>query len=137
MEKYKFLDKITSDVMYEAYGPDLKSLFENAAEALFTIVCKIDQVEPKKEIKMEVEGDDVEDLMINWLQYLIASVDIEEMFFSKFKVVEIDEKHLVAYAYGEDVVPEKGETVVKAVTYHQYKFEKLPEGYKVRVSFDI
>ena len=137
MEKYKFFDEITSDVMYEAYGETLKDIFENAAEALFTIICKSDQVETLKELKVEVKADSVEDLMVNWLQYLIASVDIEEMFFSKFRVIEIDDNHLVAYIYGEEVTPEKGETVVKAVTYHQYKFEKTDDGYKVRVSFDI
>ncbi len=137
MEKYRFLDEITSDVMFEAYGSNLKEVFENAAEAMFHIICKIDQIRPEKEVKVEVKADNTEDLMINWLQYLIASVDIEEMFFSKFKITEIDDKHLIGYAYGEPISPEKGETVVKAVTYHQYKFEKTEEGYKVRVSFDI
>jgi SHS2 domain-containing protein len=75
--------------------------------------------------------------MINWLQTIISHVDIEEMFFVKFTITEIDEHHLVAFLYGEPVTPEKGETVVKAVTYHQFKFEKTDEGYMCRVSFDI
>ena len=137
MEKYKFFDEITSDVMFEAYGKDLKDLFANAAEAMFTIICKLDKVEPKEERKVEVEADSVEDLLINWLQALIAKVDIDEMFFSRFKIADIDDKHLTAFVYGEPIVPEKGETLVKAVTYHQYKFEKTDDGYKVRVSFDI
>lgn len=137
MEKYRFFDEITSDVMFEAYGRDLKELFANAAEAMFTIICKLDMVEPEEERKVEVRADSVEDLMINWLQALIAKVDIDEMFFSKFKITDIDDTHLTAFVYGEQIAPEKGETLVKAVTYHQYKFEKTPDGYKVRVSFDI
>lgn len=137
MEKYKFLDEITSDVMFEAYGKDLKDLFENAAEALMQIICKKDLVGSEKELKVEVKADSAEDLMINWLQYLIATVDIEEMFFSKFRITEIDEKHLTGYAYGETMTPEKGETVVKAVTYHKYKFKKTDDGYMTRVSLDI
>ena len=74
MERYKFLDEITSDVMFEAYGRDLKELFANAAEAMFTIICKLDQVEPKEERKVEVKADSAADLMINWLQALIAKV---------------------------------------------------------------
>lgn len=135
--KYKFLDKITSDVMFEAYGKDLKELFANAAEAMFTIICKLDQVEPKNEKKIEVTADSVEDLMINWLQALIAAVDIDEMFFSRFKITDIDERHLTAFAYGEPITPGKGETLVKAVTYHQYEFKKTKEGYVCKVSFDI
>lgn len=137
MEKYKFFDEITSDVMFEAYGSDLKALFANAAEAMFTIICKLDQVEPREERKVEVTADSVEDLMINWLQALIAKVDIDEMFFSKFKITDITETSLTAFVYGEPIAPEKGETLVKAVTYHQYKFKKTKDGYMCRVSFDI
>ena len=137
MEKYKFFDDMTSDVIFEAYGETLKDVFVNAAEAMFHFICKADQVEPKEEHKIEVEADNKEDLMINWLQSLIAAVDIEEMFFSKFTITDISETKLTAFIYGEPVSPEKGETVVKAVTYHQFKFEKTAEGYKVRVSLDI
>jgi SHS2 domain-containing protein len=137
MEKYKFFDEITSDVVFEAYGDTLNAVFSNAAEAMFTIICKLDMVEPKTEKKIEVHADNVEDLMINWLQSLIAAVDIEEMFFSKFKITDIDETRLTAFVYGEPLSHEKGETVVKAVTYHQYKFEKTEKGYKVRISLDI
>jgi SHS2 domain-containing protein len=118
-------------------GSDLKELFANAAEAMFTIICKLDKVAPKTEKKIEVTADSAEDLMINWLQALIAAVDIDEMFFSKFKITDIDENHLTAFAYGEPITPEKGETLVKAVTYHQFKFEKTDKGYMCRVSFDI
>ncbi len=136
-ERYRFFDDITSDVIFEAYGETLKDVFANAAEAMFHFICKLDKVGPKEEKKIEVQADSVEDLMVNWLQALIAAVDIEAMFFSKFRITEIDDKHLTAFIAGEPITPEKGETVVKAVTYHQYKFEKTPEGYKVRVSLDI
>jgi len=135
--KYKFIDEITSDVMFEAYGSDLKSVFSNAAEAMFTMFCHIDQVQPKVEKKIEVKADSTEDLMVNWLQALIAAVDIEGMFFSKFKITKITDKGLTAYVYGEEMTRELGKTVVKAVTYHQYKFKKTKEGYMCRVSLDV
>ena len=136
-KKYKFLDNITSDVMYEAYGKDLKELFENAAEALFSMICKLDLVEGKKEERFEVKAENVEDLMMNLLSELIAIVDVEQMFFSKFEIEEIDEKHLIIKMRGEGITPKKGNTVVKAVTNYGYKFERLPSGYKVTVSLDI
>ena len=71
------------------------------------------------------------------LNRLIAEVDIEEMFFSNFKITDITPTQMTGFVYGEPIAPEKGETLVKAVTYHQYKFEKTADGYKVRVSFDI
>jgi SHS2 domain-containing protein len=135
--KYKFIDSITSDVMFEAYGRTLKDVFANAAEAMFSVMCKIDKVAPKDEIKVEVKADSAEDLMINWLQSLIASVDIEGMFFVKFRITDISDTALTAYVCGEPVSPEKGNTVVKAVTYHQYSFKKAKDGYVCRVSLDI
>ena len=135
--KYKFIDEITSDVMYDAFGDTLKDVFANSAEALFSVICDIRKVAPKVERKIEVSAESVDDLMINWLQALIASVDIEEMFYSKFTITEIDDKHLVAFVYGEEASAGKGKTVVKAVTYHQYEFKKTKKGYECRVSLDV
>jgi len=137
MEKYKFIDDLTSDVMFEAYGRDLKEVFANAAEAMFTIICQIKKVKPKKAVEIIAKAESADKLMIAWLQQLIAAVDTEEMFFSKFEIKEINEKKMKAKIYGEDADPAKGETVVKAVTYYKYKFEKTPKGYVARVSLDI
>jgi SHS2 domain-containing protein len=135
--RYKFIDEIKSDVMFEAYGKDLKELFENAAEALFSVICEIKKVQPKESEDFEVKGEKLEDLMINWLQGLISIVDVEEKFFSKIIVREADETHVVATLKGEPIKPELGGTVVKAVTYHRYNLDKTTTGYKVRVSLDI
>jgi len=137
MQKYKFLDDITSDVMFEAYGKTLKELFQNAAEALSSVICKIKQVKPKEAEEFQIKANNLEDLMLNWLQALIAIVDTEQRFFSKFEIEEIDKTYLKAKLYGEPIKPELGETVVKAVTMYKYKLEKTKEGYKVTVSLDI
>jgi SHS2 domain-containing protein len=137
MEKYRFIDDLTSDVMFEVYGKTLKEVFENAAEAMFKVICQIDKVKPSKHVLIKAEGETASELMIAWLQELIAAVDIEEMFFSKFEVLEISEKHVKARCWGEPLSQEKGETVVKAVTYYKYLFEKTPEGYLARVVLDI
>jgi len=135
--KYKFIDEIKSDVMFEAYGKDLKELFENAAEALFSVICKIKQVKPKETEEFIIKGENLDSLMINWLQGLIAIVDTEEKFFSKFEIEDINETQLKAKLYGEPIKPELGETVVKAVTYYKYQLEKTKQGYKARISLDI
>lgn len=137
MERFRFVDDLTSDVMIEVYGRDLKELFENAALGMFSVICQIPKIKPEKVIEIEVRAESLEDLMIAWLQELIARVDIDGMFFSKFEVLEVDENHLKAKVYGEEAKPEKGGTLVKAVTYYKYKFEKSKNGYKVRVAFDI
>ncbi|MBN1896847.1 MAG: archease [Candidatus Aenigmarchaeota archaeon] len=137
MKKYRIIDDLTSDVMFEAYGKTLKEVFENAASAMFTVICRVDDIKTGKKLNVEVTANDTAELMINWLQELIGLVDIESMFFSKFEIREIDNTHLKASIFGEDMEAEMGETVVKAVTYYKYKFEKTKEGYMTRVSLDI
>lgn len=135
--KYKILDKVTSDVMFEAYGKDKKELFENSAKALFSIICDIKKVQPQKSKKVSLKANSLQNLMFSWLQELIAAVDIHEMFFSKFKIKSITEKSLKATIYGEPLTPEKGNTVVKSVTNYNFKLEKTPKGYKVTAVLDI
>ncbi len=135
--KYKILDKITSDVMFEVYGKDKKELFSNVAEALFSVISEIKEVKPKEKITVKVKGKDLKDLLYNWLQELIALVDIEEMFFSKFDIKKITDKELEAEIVGETTSKEKSGTVVKAVTYFEFKIEKTNKGYKAVYAVDI
>jgi len=137
MEKYRFIDDLTSDVMFEAYGRDLKELFGNAAEAMFSVICQLERVGQGESREVTVSGKDGKDLLHNWLQELIALVDTEGMFFSRFEIREISPTGLKATVYGEEASAEKGETVVKAVTYYGFEFEKTKKGYRVRVSLDI
>ena len=137
MEKYKFIEDLTSDVLFEAYGKNLKELFENSAIALSSIICEIKEVGKEKSFSVELKGDSTEELMINWLQEIIALVDIKEMFFSKFEITEIKENCLKAKFYGEPISPEKAGIVVKGVTYYKLKLEKIKDIYKSTISLDI
>jgi SHS2 domain-containing protein len=145
MEKYKFIDDLTSDVMFEAAAKTLEELFANAAEAMFSVICQLDKVEARESRQVAVEAESVEKLVVAWLQELIGMVDTEEMFFSRFDVKHVKENKgkqswsLEAKVSGEPIQPEKGETVVKAVTNYGFKFEKLEskKGFKVTVSVDI
>ena len=135
--KYRFIENLTSDVMFEAYGRDLKQVFENAAEAMSKVMCQIEKVRPRVKKEIVIEADDERELMIDWLQELIARVDIEELFFSRFEVIEISPTRLKANVYGDEIKPDLGETVVKAVTYHEFSLVKSDKGYVARVVLDI
>jgi SHS2 domain-containing protein len=147
--KYRFIDDLTSDVMFEAHGKTLEELFANAAEAMFSVICQLDRVEPKESRPVTAEAESAEKLVVAWLQKLIGMVDTDEMFFSRFEVrgVKKIKDHtpenviwqVKANVYGEPITPEKGETVVKAVTNYGFRFgkDRKGKGYKVKVSLDI
>jgi SHS2 domain-containing protein len=138
MKPYRFIDDLTSDVMFEARGKTLNQVFANAAIALFDVIAQVEKVKAEKSVRVTVKGLDLEDLMFNWLQELITLVDTHEMFFSRFDV-KVDEKtnSLEATCYGEEAKAEKSGTLVKAVTYYKYKFEKIKNGYRVNAALDI
>lgn len=135
--KFRFIKDLTSDVVFEAYGKNKKELFENAALALFSVICQVKRVEPLMKKGIETEGENLKDLMFNWLQKLIEMVDVENVFLSKFEVEEIDDMHVKAVGYGEDADPRKGGTLVKAVTYYKFNVEKTKSGFKAIISLDI
>ncbi len=88
--KYRFLEDLTSDVLFESYGSTLEELFENSAEALFSVICEIDKIEPKEKIEFEFEGKNLEDALYYFLSNLLAESEINEVFLCKFKI-EIQE----------------------------------------------
>lgn len=135
--KYRFLDDLTSDIVFEAYGCDLKELFENAALALFDVISQRESVSPLVQKSVELTGEGEKDLLFNWLQELISMVDTEELFFSEFDIQEICSTSLMAVCRGEEISPGKSGTLVKAITYHRFNLEKTKKGYKATVSMDI
>jgi len=137
---YKFIEGITSDVMFEAEAKDLAGLLEQASLALFDIVCQRKKVGSKKKVKVKAEGKNEQELVQNWLSMLLSESDARELFFSKFKIkVQKRAKKLVARGqiWGEDYSTKKSGTVVKGVTYHDFKVSKTSKGFKARVVVDI
>ena len=85
--------------------------------------------------------DEILLLMKNYSLRLTRSMTakkyIEENYSFKIFSKKISDTYLKAVCRGEDVTKDKGETVVKAVTYHDFKFEKTPDGYMTRIVVDI
>jgi len=137
---YKFVEDLTSDVMFEAEGRDLAELLKQAGLALFEVVCQREKVEPREFVEIEARGDNPKDLVHEWLSSLLTESDTREMFFSEFevKIEEKDGKFVArGKAWGEPYSPEKGETVVKGVTYYNFNVEKTKNGWKAKVVCDI
>ena len=139
MKRFEFLDITTADVAFLAYGKNLNELFANAALAMFEVMINTEQIKFQIERKIEVNGNDLESLMFNWLNELLFYVDAENLAFSEFEV-EVDEENfkLKAKCRGEKIDPERHETrtVVKSATYHNLEIKKN-EIWKAQVILDI
>jgi len=128
----------TADVGIIAYGADLRQAFANAARGLFSLITELDDVEEVTYRDMELTASDEESLLVAWLNELVYRFGTEGIIFKRFDIIQLDNTHLKARAYGEKVDSSRHElkTEVKAATYHMLKVEKN-DGFRVQVLFDI
>jgi len=128
----------TADVGIIAYGVDLRQAFANAARGLFSLIAELDDVEEVTRQDIEVTASDEESLLVAWLNELVYRFDTEGIIFKRFDIIQLDNNHLKARAYGEKVDRSRHrlKTEVKAATYHMLKVEKK-DGFRVQVLFDI
>ncbi len=144
MEKYRLFDH-TADIGCEIFGKTRKELFVNAVAALFDIMLEqkadgentVTTILEKK--SLVIEGNDLEDLLINFLREVLYLFNGEKWVVAGCELVELTTKHIVAQLTGEPYNPQKHEmkTEIKAVTYHGLSVEKVQSGWKARVIFDV
>ncbi|AEC51039.1 hypothetical protein PNA2_0121 [Pyrococcus sp. NA2] len=132
MKKWEHYEH-TADIGIRGYGDSLEEAFEAVAIALFDVIVNVNKVEKKEVREVEVEGDDLESLLYNFLEELLVLHDMEHLVFRDFdvKIEKVNGRYkLKAKAYGEKLDLEKHEPKeeVKAITYHDMKIEKLPDG---------
>ncbi len=141
MKRFEWIEH-PSDIGFRAYGENLAEAFENAALALFEIMVDTSKVEPKKEIKVEIEAEDESALLYDWLDRLLYFHDSQNLVMSKFKLnISRTEKRLKlkGQAWGETFDPAKHpeRTSVKAMTYHMMEIKHEKERCWVQVIVDI
>ncbi len=126
----------TADAMVEVYGKSLGELFANAAYAMFDQMTDVSKVEPKGEVKLALDADTPEQLLVDFLQELLYMNDVEDFVFSVFEV-KTDGRKLEALARGEkfDETKHSKKSVVKGVTYHKLDIN-LEKG-TLTVLFDV
>ncbi|MBN2536211.1 MAG: archease [Spirochaetales bacterium] len=139
-KNYQFMDDLTSDVMFEAFGKTLEEVFEASAEGMFSVICDIDKIKPEESLTIEVSAEDEKTLLYEFLSTLLTESEIKGLFLSRFRMkTERKNNQLImrGNAFGEKMSPEKGGTVVKGVTYYGFKLEKTENGYRAQVAMDI
>lgn len=137
-KKYRLINH-TADLGIEVYGEGLQELFSNAGFALFDIMTDISRVRETTEKFITVEGNDLEQLMVNWLNDLLYLFDVEGLLFKRFEVQEVADNHLKALVVGECYDPDRHimETAVKAATYHQIQVVKENNGWRAQIIIDL
>jgi SHS2 domain-containing protein len=129
----------TADLGLRARAPELNELFEECARALFAaIVEDLDSVSPDIQVTIEIEGDDLEYVLFDWLRELLYRFDAEHMLFSSFQA-SVSEHGLRANAMGEhlDMTRHVLSHEVKAITYHTLRVQRQGDEWVAEVIVDI
>ena len=138
---HKFLDH-TADVFFVAKAETLPDLFRECAIAVEETMVNINLIQPKEKTKILGENTKIDSLLFDFLDELLFFKDYKQLVFSKFDL-EIKEEngkyHLSCFAHGEKINFAKHEPKVdvKAITMHEFKVEKVKDGWKARVLIDI
>ncbi|HEX5411918.1 MAG TPA: archease [Terriglobia bacterium] len=138
MSSFRILEH-TADVGFEAFGSTLPEVFENAARALANLIGDPATVEAREEFRMEVQGANPPDLLVNWLSEILFQHDAERWLFHDFRVASLDDHAVTGVAWGEKIDPARHQTnlMVKAVTYHQLGLQQMAGGWRAQVYVDI
>lgn len=138
MPSFRLLEH-TADVGFEAIGESREEAFSNAALALQDLSVDLDSIAPRDEIAIAVDGENAQELLVNWLSQILYLFDAEGWLFREFQLRRLEEQSLEAVGRGEKFDRDRHHVKlqVKAITYHQLALEKVPAGWRAQVYVDI
>lgn len=138
MKSFEYFDH-TADIGIAAFGPTLAEAFGAAATGLFHILADMGNVREETSIKVTVEGEDLEDLLVTWLNELLFVFDVEHLLLRSFDISLMDETALQAVCHGEHFEPDRHHLKqgIKAATHHMVRVARTDNGYSIRVIIDV
>jgi SHS2 domain-containing protein len=127
-----------ADIGIRGFGNTPEEAFANAAAALYSVMVDITAVERKEFRGVNVTADDQEQLLVEWLNALLAVSDIERMVFSRFEV-RIEGNRLAGTAWGEHLerTRHRAHVEVKGATYHMLSIRQEQGRYVAQCVVDV
>ena len=127
-----------ADIGIRGFGNSMKEAFENAAVAMYSVMVNIDAVNPREKRTFTVSASDRELLLVEWLNALLATSDIERLIFSKFDV-NIEGTTLTGAAWGETLDRDRHEprVEVKGATYYLLSVKEKNGAYTAQCVVDV
>lgn len=130
----------TSDIGIKVWAKNIEALFCYAAAGMSALMISLEDVKPVKSKNIVVKGNDLEELLVDWLNEIINIFAQEKLVFSKYSV-KIDPKNMVlkAKCSGEVVDTSVHEvlTEIKAATFSGLKIKKQSGKFETTVIFDV
>lgn len=133
---YELVDH-TADIGVRLWGPTPEEVFEQAALAMFSLVCDplyVDELETV-EVKLEAEAMDL--LLAAWLNELLYIFETRKLVLTQFDIEELGERTLRARVSGEPLDRHVLCGGVKAATLHELSLRRCEHGWEGFVLLDV
>ena len=138
MLSYKILDH-TADIGIEVWGKTKKEALANTVEAMFDLISDSKNISVVQEKELIITGADMADMLINLLRETLYMFHSQMWLCKRCEILELSEEKIVARVAGEPYDAQKHQLKmeIKAVTYHTLKIERVENGWRARVIFDV
>jgi SHS2 domain-containing protein len=151
MKKYEQID-ISGDAGLRIWGRDFEELLLNAAEGMSELITDTSGIKETEKKKIVLSSDDLEDLLVQWLNELVFLFDTYGFIGTKFSInpesklkpavlenEKPDAVELEANITGGIFDPGRNERrlLIKAATYHNLSVKKTGSYWEAVVIFDI
>lgn len=135
---YTLLDH-TADLKIRIVGATPADLFKNAGLALFELIIDPQIVDAGETILLEISGEDLADLMVNYLRELLYLWTGGGKLVKMIDIQAISSTLVKARVTLGPCRPDRRHRVreIKAVTYHQIAVEPAVSGWQATVVLDI
>ena len=124
---YKFIDHAT-DAIIEVTADSLEDASMVAAESVVNTTIDLDTIEQKEQKEIEVKGEDLRFLLLNWLEEVIYQLITQGFAIAKFQVSISKNSHytLKAKIFGEkmDLSKHRFKVEIKAPTFHDMRINQ-------------
>lgn len=143
---YEILEH-TADIGLKIYGRTLPELFVHSALGLVALAIEAPNAAPGiaqdatsgERVPLSAHGNDLEDLLVNWLSEVLYYMDAEGWLFYDFRILRCEDTNIEGEGWGHrsPIAGRSRAVAVKAVTYHQISVRETAEGWEAVVYFDI
>jgi len=131
----------TADIKIRAYGKTLEEAFENSALALKEVMSDNTKIAQKSKQKIEIESEDKESLLYDFLEQFLYLFDAESFILSKIENLSINKSKnkmvLKAEIIGDNSKNYKFTNDVKAITYNEMSIKKHKNGFAITFVLDV
>lgn len=125
----------TADIAIRVWGRDLVELFANAAHGMAFMLTQTEDVVPAVKRTMELEAEDLEILLVDWLSELLFLGERDNLVFTRIDRLQVAANRLTATVWGGPIQERRSH--IKAVTFSELDITQTDSGYETVIVFDV